>query len=151
MRPQTDRTLDFALMSLRPGAAWVRRGDVLEWLDETQTQPTQAEIEAEIARLQARVAIPQSLSRSQFFRVLARSGIITAAEAAQSARTGEMPANIAAITAGLPAQDRLDAEILWATAVTFERSNPLFAAAATAGLATEVQIDGLFALGATLL
>jgi hypothetical protein len=40
-----------AISSLRPGAEWVLRGDVLEWLDETQTQPSEAEIEAELQRL----------------------------------------------------------------------------------------------------
>ena len=42
-----------ALQSLRPGAEWVLRGDDLEWLDKTQTQPTDAEIDAEVIRLQA--------------------------------------------------------------------------------------------------
>lgn len=42
-----------ALMSLRPGAQWVLRGDDLEWMDTEQTQPTEAEITAEVARLQA--------------------------------------------------------------------------------------------------
>jgi len=42
-----------ALQSLRPNAEWVLRGDELEWLDTEQTQPTQAEIQAEITRLQA--------------------------------------------------------------------------------------------------
>jgi hypothetical protein len=42
-----------ALHSLRPGAQWVLRGDDLEWLDTEQTQPTEAEITAEVARLQA--------------------------------------------------------------------------------------------------
>ena len=41
-----------ALLSLRPGAQWVLRGDDLEWLDKEQTQPTDAEIQAEISRLQ---------------------------------------------------------------------------------------------------
>ncbi len=45
-------TID-ALQSLRPSAEWVLRGDELEWLDTTQTQPTDAEITAEITRLQA--------------------------------------------------------------------------------------------------
>jgi hypothetical protein len=40
------------LHSLRPNAQWVLRGDSLEWLDTVQTQPTEAEITAEIARLQ---------------------------------------------------------------------------------------------------
>jgi hypothetical protein len=42
-----------ALQSLRPGAEWVLRGDDLEWLDANQTQPTEVEIAAEVARLQA--------------------------------------------------------------------------------------------------
>ena len=42
-----------AILSLRPGAEWVLRGDDLEWLDTNQTQPTEAEITAEVARLTA--------------------------------------------------------------------------------------------------
>ena len=42
-----------ALLSLRPGAQWVIRGDDLEWLDTEQAQPTDAEVDAEIARMQA--------------------------------------------------------------------------------------------------
>jgi hypothetical protein len=45
-----------AIFSLRPGAQWVLRGNDLEWLDQNQTQPTDAEIDAEIARLQAEYA-----------------------------------------------------------------------------------------------
>jgi len=42
-----------AIQSLRPGAEWVLRADDLEWLDTNQTQPTEAEIAAEVARLTA--------------------------------------------------------------------------------------------------
>ena len=42
-----------AIQSLRPGAEWVLRGDDLEWLDQSQVQPTDAEIDAEVARLTA--------------------------------------------------------------------------------------------------
>jgi hypothetical protein len=42
-----------ALQSLHPGAEWVLRGDDLEWLDTNQTQPTEAEITAEVDRLTA--------------------------------------------------------------------------------------------------
>ena len=42
-----------AIVSLRPNAQWAMRGDVLEWLDTEQTQPTDAEIDAEVNRLQA--------------------------------------------------------------------------------------------------
>jgi hypothetical protein len=58
-----------ALLSLRPGAEWVLRGDDLEWLDTQQARPTDAEIEAEVARLialeptKARIAELQTLLR----------------------------------------------------------------------------------------
>tara|TARA_B110000285_G_C14599280_1_gene369891 strand:- start:160 stop:459 length:300 start_codon:yes stop_codon:yes gene_type:complete len=42
-----------ALQSLKPNAQWVIRDDVIEWIDTVQTQPTDAEITAEISRLQA--------------------------------------------------------------------------------------------------
>jgi len=42
-----------AIFSLRPNACWVLTNDKLEWLDSEQTEPTQAEIDAEVARLQA--------------------------------------------------------------------------------------------------
>ena len=42
-----------ALTSLKTNAQWVLRGDELEWLDDTQTQPTDSEIQAEVTRLQA--------------------------------------------------------------------------------------------------
>ena len=45
-------TID-ALLSLKPDAEWTLRDDVLEWLDSEQTEPTQAEIDTEIARLDA--------------------------------------------------------------------------------------------------
>jgi len=48
-----------ALQSLRPGAQWVLRGDELEWRDTEQTRPTDAEIAAEITRLEADYAAKQ--------------------------------------------------------------------------------------------
>ena len=42
-----------ALTYMRPNSGWVMRGDKIEWLDTTQTQPTDAEIQTEITRLQA--------------------------------------------------------------------------------------------------
>ncbi len=42
-----------ALKSLRPNAQWVLRGEDLEWLDAVQTEPTAAELDAEVARLTA--------------------------------------------------------------------------------------------------
>lgn len=45
-----------ALSTLRPGAQWVMRGEEysgIEWLDQEQTKPSEAEVTAEVARLQA--------------------------------------------------------------------------------------------------
>ena len=42
-----------ALQSLRPGAQWSMSNDVIIWHDTEQGQPTDAEIEAELARLTA--------------------------------------------------------------------------------------------------
>jgi len=42
-----------ALQALTPLAQWVIRGDELTWLDEVQTQPTDAAIAAKIVELQA--------------------------------------------------------------------------------------------------
>ena len=45
-----------ALQTLTPGAQWVLSGDEysgLQWLDEDQEQPTEEELVAEAARLQA--------------------------------------------------------------------------------------------------
>jgi hypothetical protein len=42
-----------ALQSLKPKAQWTLRGDVLEWLDSEQTEPTALELSNEVTRLQA--------------------------------------------------------------------------------------------------
>lgn len=42
-----------AIISLRPGARWHMREDVLVWEDEEQVEPTEEEIETEITRLQS--------------------------------------------------------------------------------------------------
>ena len=42
-----------ALRSLCPGAEWVIRDNVIEWLSPDIQQPTDSEINAEVARLQA--------------------------------------------------------------------------------------------------
>jgi len=40
-----------ALLSLKPGAEWTIKNGVLTWHDTKQTEPTESEINAEIARL----------------------------------------------------------------------------------------------------
>ena len=42
-----------ALQTLRPGAEWILHGDdysEIQWLDTTQTKPTWAQVQAEIAK-----------------------------------------------------------------------------------------------------
>ena len=58
-----------ALLSLSPGAEWVLRGDDLEWLDTQQARPTDAEIEAEVARL---IALEPTLARIAELQTLLR-------------------------------------------------------------------------------
>ena len=54
-----------ALHSLTPKAEWtIRSGGVIEWHDLVQTEPTQAEIDAEIIRLQG-VYDSQEYARSR--------------------------------------------------------------------------------------
>ena len=45
-----------AIKNLKPGATWSLNGDTyngLDWLDETQSKPTEEEIQTEIERLRA--------------------------------------------------------------------------------------------------
>jgi len=42
-----------AIVSLCPNAQWIMRDDVLDWLDQTQTEPAQEAINLEVLRLQA--------------------------------------------------------------------------------------------------
>ncbi len=46
-------TITNALQSLKPKAKFAVRGDVIEWHDTKQTQPSKSEIDAEVIRLQA--------------------------------------------------------------------------------------------------
>lgn len=57
-----------ALLNLRPCAEWVLQGDDLEWLDTTQTQPSEEEIQEKIAELEA--AEPMRLLRIERDRLL---------------------------------------------------------------------------------
>ena len=63
-----------ALLALKPGAEWTTRGDNysdIEWLDKTQTKPTEDEINAKIAELQAEE--PFKLLREERNRLIAET------------------------------------------------------------------------------
>lgn len=75
-----------ALLSLRPGAEWVLRGDDdLEWLDQEQTEPTEAELDAEVARLTAEQ--PWNALRAKRNELLAETDYLALAD---STLTDEM-------------------------------------------------------------
>ena len=56
MKRNFDGSVEFgtsdAVLSLKPGAIWTLRGDVLTWESKDITQPTDSEIKAEVTRLQ---------------------------------------------------------------------------------------------------
>ena len=63
-----------ALLELKPGAEWTIRGDNysdLEWLDKSQTKPTEEEINAKIAELEA--AEPMKLLREESNKLIAET------------------------------------------------------------------------------
>ena len=64
-----------ALQSLAPGAEWVLRGDELEWLSTDIEQPSDAEIEAEVAQLIAEQ--PAKEARAKRDRLLTESDWVT--------------------------------------------------------------------------
>ena len=63
-----------ALLALKPGAEWTTRGDNysdLEWLDKSQTKPTEEELNNKIAELQAEE--PFKLLREERNRLIAET------------------------------------------------------------------------------
>jgi hypothetical protein len=53
-----DNFIQAAIVSIRPNSSWAStpEGKITEWLDTEQTEPTQAEIDAEVTRLKAEYA-----------------------------------------------------------------------------------------------
>ena len=67
-------TITEALTLLKPEARWVCRGDTyagLEWLDETQTKPTEDEVNAKITELET--AEPFKLLREERNKLIAET------------------------------------------------------------------------------
>ncbi len=93
---------------------------------------------------------PITLTNRQLFAALALTGFITEAEALAAGRTGAVPALVDAVFASLPAQDAFLARLTWATMRDVPRNHPLIGAMIAANLATSEQVDGIFALGASL-
>jgi len=68
-----------ALVTLRPGAKFVVRGDVIEFYQHDDPQPTEAEIQAEIARLEAEQ--PWKELRQQRNRLIAETDYLALSDA----------------------------------------------------------------------
>ena len=66
-----------ALTSLKPNAQWVLRGDELEWLDTEQTEPTDIEIQTELARLMYLEGIQQYQRDRQYLPIAEQLDILT--------------------------------------------------------------------------
>ena len=66
-----------ALTSLKPKAQWVLRGDDLEWLDTVQTQPTDIEIQTELARLMYLEGINTYQQERQYLPIAEQLDILT--------------------------------------------------------------------------
>ena len=65
-----------ALQSLKPAAQWALSGDAysnLEWLDESQTKPTEEEVTAKVTALNN--AEPMKLLREERDRLIATYGL----------------------------------------------------------------------------
>jgi len=93
---------------------------------------------------------PITLTARQLFAALALTGMITEAEALAAGRTGEVLAAVEAVFATLPAQDAFLARLTWATMRDVPRNHPLIGAMIAADVATDEQVDALFALGAAI-
>lgn len=95
--------------------------------------------------------VPSIISDRQFFQQLAVEGTITPAEALAAVRTGELPAALLAILAGIADEaERFAAEMLLSGATQIERAHPLTDAIGAATGRTPPQIDDFFRAAALL-
>ena len=93
---------------------------------------------------------PTDISFWQFMMAAWKLDFITHAEALAAVRQRIMPPAFADAIAGLPAEAKLEAELKFAGITRMLRSDPLFALVVEANIATDEQIDGVFAVAATI-
>ena len=86
----------------------------------------------------------------QFMMAAWKLDFITHAEALAAVRSRTMPAAFVTALAGLPEAARLEAELKFAGITRMQRADPLFALVVAANIATDEQIDGVFAVAATI-
>ncbi len=90
--------IEKALKNLAPGAGWVITNGVIKWLSPDITQPTEAEIQAETARLEAEQ--PWKELRQQRNRLIAETDYLALSDSTLSAEMAtyrqalrDLPAN----------------------------------------------------------
>jgi len=69
--------IEDALTSLKPNAQWVLRDDELEWLDTEQTEPTDIEIQTELARLMYLEGVNTYQQERQYLPIAEQLDILT--------------------------------------------------------------------------
>ncbi len=104
----------------------------------------------------AALNVPESAAASrdvsfwQFMMAAWKFNFITHAEALAAVRQGIMPPAFAEAISDLPAEAKLEAELKFAGITRMLRSDPLFGLVVEANIATDEQIDGVFAVAATI-
>jgi hypothetical protein len=93
---------------------------------------------------------PTDVSFWQFMMAAWKLNFITHAEALAAVRQRIMPPAFADAIAGLPAEAKLEAELKFAGITRMLRSDPMFALVVAANIATDEQIDGVFAVAAAI-
>ena len=86
----------------------------------------------------------------QFMMAAWKLDFITHAEALAAVRSRTMPPAFVTALSGLPEAARQEAELKFAGITRMLRSDPLFARVVAANIATDEQIDGVFAVAATI-
>jgi hypothetical protein len=86
----------------------------------------------------------------QFMMAAWKLNFITHAEALAAVQARIMPAAFAGAIADLPTETKLEAELKFAGITRMLRTDPLFALVVAANIATEEQIDGVFAVAAAI-
>ena len=86
----------------------------------------------------------------QFMMATWKLEFMTHEEALAAVRSRIMPPAFAAAIADLPTEAKLEAELKFAGITRMQRADPLFALVVAANIATDEQIDGVFAVAATI-
>ena len=95
------------------------------------------------------LAVPETLTRWQFFAIAALSNIITQ-DAAQAALTGTMPQPFVDFIASLPEDQQFPAKMLLGGTQEFNRHHPFVEAFLQAKGMTGAQADAIWTQGAAL-